>query len=228
LTRSRSTTPTFVDDDRFQVELPRPPGALIVISMPDRTGLGLADEPATLHGPGGPGPMPAPVARRIAHDPGQSTWLGLYTDPRTGVATDISPGYRPPPRQRTFVRLRDGMRPRLPSSNVRRVELDHVVPYNHGQPTAGGRTTASGLASAGLREHHLKTDRLLTVSGDANGMLTYTTHTGHSYVSWPEVWDDPPTFVDVGPRARRSGPGPARRSGPGDHPVADNADPPPY
>jgi len=186
--------------------------------MPDRTGLGLTDEPATLHGPGGPGPMPAPVARRIAHDPSQSTWLGLYTDPRTGVATDISPGYRPPPRQRMFVRLRDGMRSRLPSSNVRRVELDHVVPYDHGHPARGGRTTPSDLASGGLREHHLKTDQVLTVSGDANRALTYTTHTGHSYVSWPEVWDDPPTYVEVEPRKRDPGAG-AR-------PLAHDGDPP--
>ena len=197
LTASRSTTPTYVDDDRFRVQLPRPRGALIVISMPDRTALGLDDQPATLHGPGGPSPLPAPLGRRIAYDPTQSTWLGLYTDPRTGVATDISPGYRSPPRQRTFVMLRDGMRSRLPSSNIRRVELDHVVPYDHEHPSRGGQTTAAGLACAGLREHHLKTDGLLSVTGDANAALTYTTHTEHTYVSWPEVWDDPPTYVDV-------------------------------
>jgi hypothetical protein len=197
LADSPTTRPTFVDDDRSEVQLSRPPGALIVISMPDTTALGLDDQPATLHGPGGPSPIPAPVARRIGYDERHSTWIGLYTDPRTGIATDISPGYRPPPRQRTFVMLRDGMRSRLPSSNVRRIELDHVQAYNHETPARGGQTTAADLACAGLREHHLKTDRMLSVAGDANGPLTFTTHTGHAYVSWPELWEDPPVFTNV-------------------------------
>ncbi len=202
LADSPTTRPTFVDDDRFEVQLPRPPGALIVISMPDTTALGIDDQPATLHGPGGPSPIPAPVARRIGYDERDSTWIGLYTDPRTGIATDISRGYRPPPRQRTFVMLRDGMRSRLPSSNVRRIELDHVQPYDHERPDRGGQTTAADLACAGLREHHLKTDRMLSVAGDANGPLTYTTHTGHQYVSWPELWEDPPVFANVEPARR--------------------------
>lgn len=171
--------------------LPRPRQVLTVIAMSDRTALGLDDEPATLFGPDGQVPLPAAVGRAIAHDPELSTWLGLYTDPRTGVARDVSPGYRPPPRQRRFVTLRDGMRSRLPSSSSTRIELDHVQPYDHEDPPAGGQTTPSGLACAGLREHHLKTDGALSVVGDANGPLTYRTHTGHAYVSWPEIWAEP-------------------------------------
>ena len=83
------------------------------------------------------------------------------------------------------------MRSRLPSSSSTRIELDHVQPYDHDDPSAGGQTTPSGLACAGLREHHLKTDGALTVVGDANGPLTYRTHTGHTYVSWPEIWAEP-------------------------------------
>jgi hypothetical protein len=195
------------------VTLRRPTSVLVVISMPACTGLGLDDQPATLFGPGGPMPIPAAVAREIAHDPEMATWMGLFTDPRTGVATDISPRYRPPPRMRTFVQLRDGLRSRLPSSQVRRIELDHVRPFDRrrsrlGGPgpassevsrsEVGGETTAANLASAGLREHHLKTDGVLQVGGDASGPLTYTTHTEHAYLSWPEVWETQPTMVDVG------------------------------
>ncbi|MFL6098372.1 MAG: hypothetical protein ACJ71T_00280 [Actinomycetales bacterium] len=171
--------------------LPRPRQVLTVIALSDRTALGLDEDPATLFGPDGQVPLPAAVGRAIAHDPELSTWLGLYTDPHTGVALDVSSGYRPPPRQRRFVALRDGMRSRLPSSSSTRVELDHVQAYNHDDPSAGGRTTPSGLACAGLREHHLKTDGALTVVGDANGQLRYRTHTGHTYVSWPEIWAEP-------------------------------------
>jgi hypothetical protein len=168
-----------------------PRQVLTVIAMSDRTALGLDDEPATLFAADGPMPLPAPVARAIAHDPDMSTWLGLYTDPRTGIAVDISRAYRPPPRQRRFVTLRDGMGSRLPSSNTRRVELDHVLAYDHDDPAAGGQTTPSDLACAGQREHHLKTDGVLDVSGDANDRLAYRTHTGHEYVSWPEIWHEP-------------------------------------
>jgi hypothetical protein len=170
-----------------------PPSTLVVISMTDHTALGLDDRPATLHGAGGPEPLPAEVARQIAYDPEQSTWLALYRHPVSGIATDVSPRYRPPRRMRTFVRLRDGLRSRLPIENGAVTEVDHVVAYDREHPEAGGPTTAAQLETLGLRGHHLKTDGVLTVSGDANGELVFRTRTGHEYVSWPEDWgDDPP------------------------------------
>jgi hypothetical protein len=189
----------FTEEDLHRVTLPRVAKALIVMTMPARTALGMDDGPAMLHGPGGPTPMTAELAREIAHDPTMSTWLGLFTDPATGIAVDMSPRYRPPARMRTFVKLRDGLRSRLPFSDAVQIELDHIRPYDHDQPTRGGQTTPSDLASAGLREHHLKTDGALTVSGDANGALSFTTHARRWYVSWPELWEDPPTYVE-GPR----------------------------
>jgi hypothetical protein len=164
------------------------PAVLVVITMTDRTALGLDDEPAIFHGPRGTEPLPAEVARRIAYDPGQSTWRALYRHPSSGIATDVSPRYRPPERMRTFVRLRDGLRSRLPIEGGRVMEIDHVVPYDHDRPERGGATTASGLQSLGRRGHHLKTDGVLRVSGDANGALTFRTRTGQQFVSWPEDW----------------------------------------
>jgi hypothetical protein len=209
--------PVFCEDDLLRVELPRPKQALIVISMSDRTALGLDQAPATLHAPTGDTPLPGPIAWQIAHDVRMSTWLGLYTDPATGIAADISRTYRQPPRMRTFVKLRDGLHSRLPGSTTRRIELDHIAPYNHAQPERGGQTTASDLACEGLREHHLKTDRVLTITGDANSVLTYTTHTGHRYPSWPELWHDPPGYTELALSTRtRPGPPP------------DDPDPPPF
>ena len=158
--------------------------------MNDDTALGLDDQPATLYGPGGPEPLPAEVAREIAYDPEQATWLALYRHPRTGIATDVSSRYRPPRRMRTFVRLRDGLRSRLPIEGGQVTEIDHVVPYRHADPESGGTTTAAQLETLGLRGHHLKTDGVLAVSGDANGALVFRTRTGHEYVSWPEDWRD--------------------------------------
>lgn len=177
------------------------PSTLVVISMSDHTALGLDDRPATLHGPGGAQPLPAEVAREIAFNPEQSTWLALYRHPRTGIATDVSARYRPPPRMRTFVRLRDGLRSRLPIEGGRTTEIDHVVPYRHpttravgpdetATPRDGSTTTAGQLETLGLRGHHLKTDGVLTVRGDANSALFFRTRTGHEYVSWPEDWRD--------------------------------------
>ena len=205
-TRSASEPSVGAEDARCRLQLPRPAGALIVVAMADRTALGLSDEPATLFGPDGPVPIPAAVARQIAHDPSLSTWLGLYTDPRTGVATDISPRYRPPPRLRTFVKLRDGLRSRLP---VEQREPARARPPGALRPrSTRPRWTDDGgrVESVGLREHHLKTDGALAVTGDANGELAYTTHTGHTYFSWPEPWEDPPLVVDLKerlPRQRR-------------------------
>lgn len=190
VTRGDARPPTEASS-RPGTVLPRPRQTLTVIAMSDRAALGLDEEPATLFGPGGPIDLPAEVGRVIAHDPQMSTWLGLYTDPESGIAVDLSRSYRPPPRQRMFVRLRDGLRSRLPSSSTTRTELDHVTPYDHDDPSAGGQTTPADLASAGQREHHLKTDGALHVTGNANDRLVYRTHTGHEYESWPEVWHDP-------------------------------------
>jgi hypothetical protein len=95
------------------------------------------------------------------------------------------------------VRLRDGLRSRLPLSNASRIEVDHLDPYDHQRPSAGGQTTASGLVSVGAREHHLKTDGALAVAGDANDELVYRTHTGHAYFSWPEPWEERPRVVEM-------------------------------
>jgi hypothetical protein len=152
--------------------------------------LGLDGSPATLRTPSGDVRIPAALARQLAHDD-QAVWQRILCDPATGVATDISPRYAPPRRIAEFVAARDGHTARFPTSGARTLELDHVIEYDHDAPTEGGPTTPANLAAAGKRDHQDKTDRVVTVSGNANGVLTYSTGTGHHYQSWPHQYLDP-------------------------------------
>ena len=101
--------------------------------------LGLDEEPGILHGPRGPVPLPAGLARELAGRRG-ALWRRLLYDPATGVATDLSPGYRPRSRLAAFVRARDGEQTRFPTSGATRLELDHVRAYRHARPETGGQT----------------------------------------------------------------------------------------
>jgi hypothetical protein len=85
-----------------------------------------------------------------------------------------------------YVRARDGYQTRFPTSAATRLEVDHVVAWRpDGATRVGGQTAAPNLASVGKRDHQLKTDRLVSVRGDANDRLTYTTPSGRQYVSYP-------------------------------------------
>jgi hypothetical protein len=72
---------------------------------------------------------------------------------------------------------------RSPASTPKPPPLDHLTPYNHTHPESGGATTAANLAAGGHRDHQLKTDRILNVTG--NHTLTTTTPSGRSYPSYP-------------------------------------------
>jgi hypothetical protein len=167
------------------------PQVMMNVTTFGTTLLDLDDHPAVLHGPAGPQPLSAQLARQIAHDPALSTWRRILLDPSTGVATDVSPAYPPPPRMAEFVRVRDGHRSRFPTSGATRTESDHVKPFDRRNPSAGGQTTSANLASAGRRDHHLKTDGGLSVSGDANESLTYRTSAGREFTSLPHQYADP-------------------------------------
>ena len=143
--------------------------------------------------PTGDVPIPAELARALAHDPEQATWRRILCDPATGTATEVSTGYRPAPRIAQFCTVRDGHTSRFPTSAARTLELDHIQEYNHTAPATGGATTPANLTAAGKRDHQAKTDRILHVTGDANSELTYTTGTGHTYTSRPHQYLEPQT-----------------------------------
>jgi hypothetical protein len=200
------------------VVLPRRPQVMVNVTVSESTLLGLDDVPATLHTPSGPMAIPAELARALAYQPDQATWRRILCDPSSGVATDVSRTYRPPPRIAEFVKVRDGLTSRFPGSQATQVELDHIVSYGSADPAGrspvGGLTTGANLGSAGLREHHLKTDGAITVRGDANEALVYRGRAGHDHLSWPHQHREP---------ARDPGPVPVEPDG-GDPP--DQQDPP--
>ena len=73
-----------------ELTLPSADGPLVHLTVAATTMLGLDEEPGTLHGPRGPIPVPADLARDLAHRRG-ARWRRLLYDPATGVATDLSP-----------------------------------------------------------------------------------------------------------------------------------------
>jgi len=164
--------------------------------------LGLDDAPAVVRTPAGDAPISAELARRLAYrqaaaaDP---TWRRILTDPATGIATDLSPAYRPPARLAEFVRVRDGHISRHPTSGARTLELDHVTPFDQAHPERGGRTTAANLAGLGKRDHQTKTDRLISVNGNANHTLTIRTPAGHAYPAPAHQYADPRPTPEPGP-----------------------------
>jgi hypothetical protein len=173
--------------------------------------LGLDREPGVLHGPRGPIPVPDTVAHDLAHARG-ARWRRLLYDPSTGVATDLSPSYQPPEPMGEFVRARDGHTTRHPTSCATHLELDHVSAYDHADPDAGGRTTAANLAAAGHRDHQLKTDHIVAVTGNANDALTITTPSGRSYRALPHVHADPQPVDPQRAAAQPAGPDPPASS----------------
>ncbi len=164
---------------------PRPRGAILVnVTVPDTTMAG-GDQVGVLHGPDGDTPLPPELARELAYDPAASIWRQIRCDPVSGQAVDVSQRYRPSQHLTDLVICRDGYRSRFPGSTARRVELDHVREFDHADPARGGPTNSSNVASEGLREHRVKTDRGFFIEGDADGCLTYRTRTGRTYDSWP-------------------------------------------
>jgi hypothetical protein len=173
-------------------------GAILVNVTVSDTTLAGGSQPAVLHGPDGDTPLPADLARELAYDADNAIWRQVRCDPATGQASAISETYRPSKRLREFVAYRDGYTSRFPTSTVRRrIELDHVVEFDHVDPANGGPTNSANLASEGLREHRLKTDRGFFISGDADGCLTFQTRTGRTYHSWPHQHMRPIPELDL-------------------------------
>ena len=90
-----------------------------------------------------------------------------------------------------FVAARDGYRSRLPVSGANRIEIDHVIAYDHTEPARGGPTTPSNLQSLGHRDHRWKTIGKLRITGNANGVLEIRTPAGKRYPSYPEAYHEP-------------------------------------
>lgn len=155
--------------------------AEVFVHVSAATLAGAGDEPAEMPGHG---PVPAAIARAIAHDSG-STWRRIITDPIDGQIIDVGrTRYRPPAALDELVRIRDRTcrhpgcyRPSFHG------DLDHHTEWS----AEGGHTSAANLVGF-CRSHH----RLKDVPGwahqlDDDGTLTVTTPTQRSYTTLSEA-----------------------------------------
>jgi hypothetical protein len=149
---------------------------VIQVTLAATTLLGLDERPGELDGYGA---IPAALARSIAFDP-TGRWRRLLTG-EDGQLIDYSQtGYRPALALQDFVIARDRIC-RFPgcSRPARRCDIDHLTPWPDG-PTA-----ARNLECLCEHHHRLKHEAGWSVSGDPNGVLTWTSPTGHTYASHP-------------------------------------------
>lgn len=171
----------------------------IHVTVPYSTLIGLDDHPGELTGYG---PIPAPIARRIAAG---GVWRRLLTDPATGALLDYGrTTYHPPADLRDHVITRDRTCV-LPicSQPAHRCQLDHTTRYPDG-PTA-----ASNLGPPCAPHHDLKTRLHWTLDQPQPGRFVWTTPAGKTYEREPEA---------IGP-ITQPGPDPTRP------PTDDTADP---
>ncbi|HJU97059.1 MAG TPA: HNH endonuclease signature motif containing protein [Jiangellaceae bacterium] len=141
--------------------------------MAATTLLGADDQPAELVGYG---PIPAEIARQIAHRR-NATRRRLLTDPSSGVLLDYGRTvYRPPPQLDRHVRARARtcVFPGCRQPAVR-CDLDHQMPFPHGP------NSADNLGPLCRHHHRAKTVAGWTWRRRPDGVVTWTAPTGHTY-----------------------------------------------
>ena len=109
-------------------------------------------------------------------------------DPTIGAADsdDGALRYRPSAELARRIRLRDGTC-RHPGCTVsaQNCDLDHVVPFNHNDPAAGGPTVEWNMGAMCRCHHRFKTFSGWTYAMDPDGTLTITTPEGTVMITRP-------------------------------------------
>jgi hypothetical protein len=159
--------------------------AVVQVTVPLDVLIGESDEPAQLKGYG---PITAGQAREIAFAEG-TIWRRLIIEPKTGMLVKTDPTtYKPTAETERHVIARDG-RCTFPTCQMpaHRCDLDHIQPFNHDDPAAGGQTVPENLGPLCRRHHVMKTHHPgWRVTRDADtGIATWTAPTGHIYTSSP-------------------------------------------
>jgi hypothetical protein len=169
----------------------RPVSVSVVISLSSL--LGLDSRPGWLDGYGAITPG---TAQRIVAG-GDPTLRRLLCDPVTGATMVADPTrYTPSPALAHAVSCRD-RRCRLPVCEARIRHLDHI------QARAdAGLTTRDNVHGLCVRSHLAKHHPGWRVTGDAEGVVTWQTPTGHRYRSLPP----PATGYGSGPPGELDGP----------------------
>ncbi|EFV91279.1 hypothetical protein ES5_11936 [Dietzia cinnamea P4] len=110
-------------------------------------------------------------------------------DPRIGAADEANAAlrYRPSAQLARRVRLRDGTCRHpgcaIPADDC---DLDHVVPFNHADPAAGGQTIEANLVAQCRRHHRFKTFSDWTYKLEPDGTLIVTTPDGTVMLTRPD------------------------------------------
>ncbi len=162
-------------------------GSEIAVVIDLATLLRLAENPAEMSGCG---PVPAEIARQLAADTRWRAWITTTTAAGTQVVA-TSPGtYRPTAALARLIRAREPQC-RMPGCRSQITDLDHVVPFPHGQ------TTPANLGPLCRRHHRMKThsrwrQHVDTSDSDRSDQTrsswTWTTPAGITHTDHP----DPP------------------------------------
>ncbi|MEO3751823.1 DUF222 domain-containing protein [Streptomyces sp. B6B3] len=161
--------------------------AVVQVTVPYDTLIGASDDPAELKGYG---PITAGQARALATEPG-SVWRRLLTEPTTGRLVKTDPtSYRPTAEVERHVLARDTVC-QFPSCSMpaHRCDIDHIRPFDHDRPEAGGPTEPDNLMTLCRRHHRLKHQGRWSVRRDTTtGEVTWTAPTGHRYHRAPHAY----------------------------------------
>lgn len=162
-----------------------PPQVNVQVVVPADTLLGESAEPGHLSGVG---PITSTEALRLAgmSEDGcsaqhQVTFRRLLTDPDTGTLADLAERqYRPSDRLDRAVRARDGVCrfpgcSRAATTTRTGTDLDHTIPWPHGQ------TTASNLAVLCRHHHLLKHSPGWSAALLPDGVMEWTTPAGKTF-----------------------------------------------
>ena len=138
------------------------------------------------HSPGyleGYGVIDAEQVRELA-----ATASLRLADPQTNPALALR--YQPSAALERAIRCRD-LTCRFPGCNrpATRCDIDHTIPFNHENPTAGGLTVEGNLKCLCRQHHRLKTFGGWKDEQLANGTVIWTSPTGQTYRTAPAGLD---------------------------------------
>ncbi|WP_166784361.1 HNH endonuclease signature motif containing protein [Cryobacterium sp. TMT1-2-1] len=176
----------------------------LIVTVPMLTLLGVTEEPGSLDGYG---PIDPDTARALAAKCPSA--VRILTHPETGAVLSVGRDrYTIPASLRTMLQVRDGTC-RHPgcSRAASRSDIDHGLDW-----AFGGRTDHNNLAHLCPASHALKHEAGWKVSQaqDGTGTLTWTTPTGHTYVTESETIIGTAISAELRQKATRADEGASR------------------